>query len=142
MVDHVLVPTDGSPLASRALTYALETFPGARITAIVVIDPVESLYDAEIGGPHVSEEWAEEAEGEAEEIHADSRSVAAEYDVELETVTRNGRPAETILDYVDETAVDQIVLGSHGRKGVERFFLGSVAERVARNADVPVTVVS
>jgi nucleotide-binding universal stress UspA family protein len=68
--------------------------------------------------------------------------VAAEYDVELETVTRNGRPAETILDYVDETAVDQIVLGSHGRKGVERFFLGSVAERVARNADVPVTVVS
>mgnify|MGYP002761051229 CR=1 FL=1 len=142
MVDHVLVPTDGSPLASRALTYALETFPDARITAMVVIDPVESLYDAEFGGPHVAEEWAEKAEGNVEEIHADSRSMAAEYDVELETVTRNGRPAETILDYVDETEIDQIVLGSHGRKGVERFFLGSVAERVARNADVPVTVVS
>jgi nucleotide-binding universal stress UspA family protein len=142
MVDHVLVPTDGSPLASRALTYALETFPGARITTMVVIDPVESLYDVETGGPRVAGEWAEKAEERAEEVHDESRSTAAEYDVEVETVTRNGRPAEEILAYVDEEDVDQIVLGSHGRKGVERVLLGSVAEHVARDAHVPVTIVS
>lgn len=51
-----------------------------------------------------------------------------------------GYPPDRIAAIADEEGVDQIVIGSHGRRGLERFFLGSVAERVARLADRPVLI--
>ena len=59
----------------------------------------------------------------------------------VETAIETGDPADMILDYVHEHDVDHVVIGCHGRSGVARWLLGSVAEAVVRRAPVPVTAV-
>jgi len=54
---------------------------------------------------------------------------------------KHGVPAEVILDTAKEAGFDLVVVGTHGRRGVKRFLLGSVAERVIRHAHCPVLVV-
>jgi nucleotide-binding universal stress UspA family protein len=141
MPDNVLVAVDGSPLAERALTYALENFPDATITTIYVINPVDSVIDVEAGGLPVAEDWHDNAQERATNIHATATDLAAEHDLDLETVTEVGKPARAILEYAEDHGIDQIVMGSHGRSGIDRTFLGSVAETVTRRARIPVTIV-
>lgn len=62
-------------------------------------------------------------------------------DVSVETDVEVGDPAQSIVEYADTNDADHIVIGSHGRQGVARFLLGSVAETVVRRSVVPVTVV-
>ncbi|WP_227131321.1 universal stress protein [Halorubellus salinus] len=141
MPERVLVAFDGSPLSERALTYAIETFPGASLTTIYVINPYDSVLDVESGGLPVAEDWYDDAKNRAASIHSRARDVAGAHDVDLDSVTEVGKPARTILDYAREHDVDQIVMGSHGRSGLDRTLLGSVAETVTRRARFPVTVV-
>lgn len=141
MPETILVPIDGSPLAERALRYAIETFPAASITTLYVINPIDSIFVAETGGLPAADVWYEKAQERAAAIHEDAKATAADYDVELTTVTEVGRPAREILEYADEHGIDQIVMGSHGRDGIERALLGSVAERVTRSARQPVTII-
>ena len=142
MSDTVLVAFDGSPLARRALTYALETFPDAAITSIYVINPLDSIIDVEAGGLPVAEDWVENANEAAASIHTTATDLATEQGAELDTVTEVGRPARAILEYATDNEFDQIVMGSHGRSGIDRTLLGSVAETVARRAEIPVTIIS
>lgn len=141
MPDDVLVAFDGSPLAERALAYALETFPEAAVTAMYVIDPIDSVIDVEAGGLPVAEEWYDDARERAAGTLTTATDLAAERDVALDTVTEVGKPARAILDYADGHGTDQIVMGSHGRSGIDRALLGSVAETVTRRARIPVTIV-
>ncbi|WP_254274516.1 universal stress protein [Haloarcula marina] len=139
---NVLVAFDGSPLSERALAYAIETFPDASITSIYVINPIDSVIDVEAGGLPVAASWDEKAKEEATRIHTKGTDLAAERNTELDTVTEVGKPARAILEYADDHDIDQIVMGSHGRSGIDRTLLGSVAETVTRRAEIPVTVVS
>jgi len=141
MPDNVLVALDGSPLAERALIYALETFPNATITTIYVINPTDSVIDVEAGGLPVAEDWYDTAQEQATEIHTTATDLAADHDIVLATVTEVGKPAREILDYAADNGIDQIVMGSHGRSGLDRTFLGSVAETVTRRAQIPVTII-
>lgn len=141
MAEHVLVPLDGSPLAERALRYTLESLPDATVTVLHVIDPIDSVYAAEMGGLPIAEDWYDAAQERTELIFEAARAVAAESDRRIETVSVVGRPPREILSYTDANAVDHVVMGSHGRKGLNRVFLGSVAEAVMRRSSVPVTVV-
>ena len=140
--DNVLVAFDGSPLSERALVYAIETFPDATITTIYVIDPIDSVVDVETGGLPVAEGWYDDAQERATRIGSTATDLAAEHDTDLDTVTEVGRPARAILEYAEESGIDQIVMGSHGRSGIDRTLLGSVAETVTRRARIPVTIVS
>ncbi|ELZ88311.1 universal stress protein [Haloferax sulfurifontis] len=142
MSDNVLVAFDASPLSERALRYALDTFPDAAITSIYVIDPVDSVIDVEAGGLPVAEDWYDNAQERASTVHTAATDLAAKLGTEIDTVTEVGRPATTILEYADDNDVDQIVIGSHGRSGIDRVLLGSVAETVTRRAQIPVTVVA
>ncbi|GAA0642364.1 MULTISPECIES: universal stress protein [Halobacteriales] len=141
MPDNILVALDGSPLAERALIYALETFPNATITTIYVINPIDSVIDVEAGGLPVAEDWYDTAQERATEIHTTATDLAADHDIVLATVTEVGKPAREILDYAADNGIDQIVMGSHGRSGLDRTFLGSVAETVTRRAQIPVTII-
>ena len=138
----VLVAFDGSPLSERALTYAIETFPDAHITSVYVINPADSVIDVEAGGLPVAEDWYENAKEEATRIHTTATDLAAERNGGLDTVTEVGKPARAILEYAADNDIDQIVMGSHGRSGIDRLLLGSVAERVTRRTRIPVTVIS
>ena len=139
MSQHVLVPIDGSDQAEEALSYTFEQFPSATVTLLHVINPARAGYGAQAGLPSFSEEWYDEAEGAAEELFEEARAAAPDT-VTIETATEVGQPARTIVDFADDHDVDQIVIGSHGRQGISRVLLGSVAEAVVRRSGVPVTV--
>jgi nucleotide-binding universal stress UspA family protein len=141
MPDNVLIAFDGSPLSERALTYAVDTFSHATLTTIYVINPIDSIIDVEAGGLPVAEDWYENAQDRATRIHATATDLAVEHDIDLTTVTEVGRPARTILEYADDHGIDQIVMGSHGRSGIDRTLHGSVAETVTRRARIPVTII-
>lgn len=139
---HVLVALDESAPAWAALDHALETFDDADLTVLHVVDPVELVYgDAESGYFDRSVlEGALDA-GESLLERAADRAAEAGRGGDVETEVETGQPARTIVEYATEHAVDHVVVGSHGRSGVARVLLGSVAESVARRADVPVTIV-
>ncbi|MDG5761983.1 universal stress protein [Natronococcus sp. A-GB1] len=119
---HVLVPIDDSDPADAALH---------------VIDPYETSFLAWLGREGFSERFEEEAA----ELLAAAEERADEHGVSIDTEAVVGKPATEIPDYVEEADVDQVVIGSHGRRGSLRVLLGCVAELVVRRAPVPVTVV-
>ena len=141
--ETVLVPVDGSPQSNAALDHALATFPDAEIVALTAVDPVAAGYAAAPGPDAASypAEWIEQANDRADNVLDEAVERAADAGREIETVRVTDRPARAIVDYADEEAIDQIVIGSHGRTGVSRILLGSVAEKVVRRAPCPVTVV-
>ncbi|MDS0259705.1 universal stress protein [Haloarcula sp. S1CR25-12] len=142
MSKRILVPVDGSEQAAVATAFAAENFPDATLVLFHVINPAEAGYSAQASVPSFSEEWYEQKQTEARERFDELAAVAREAGVEtVERVVEVGRPTKTIVEYAEENDIDQIVMGSHGRSGMSRILLGSVAEIVVRRATVPVTVV-
>lgn len=135
----VLVPLDDSELARAALEHAVTTFPDAEFVVVHVINPSVSAYSDD---PPYNFQRAVEAEEEAaDRLFEMAREVATEHDVPITTETLVGSPARGIVECAEENNVGQIIIGSHGRSGLSRVLLGSVAENVVRRAPVPVTVV-
>lgn len=141
---HVLVPIDGSEPAWNALDHAAEQHAGGRITVINVVDPIEDVYLGLEGG-YYDADVVERANDRGEELCEEARERFAETGgldtTDFQTTVETGNPARMIVEYADENGVDHIVMGSHGRTGVARVLLGSVAETVARRAPIPVTIV-
>ncbi|WP_380677473.1 universal stress protein [Salinigranum sp. GCM10025319] len=137
---NVLVPFDGSKLAVEALRFAYERFPEAETTALFVVDTSVTYQPEKYLGVKLGEIY-EQREAEGEAILEEAEALAAEYDAPLTTAIEQGRPWQEILDYVDDHDVDHVVLGSHSRDLLERFFVGSVAERVVDRIPVPVTLI-
>jgi nucleotide-binding universal stress UspA family protein len=120
-----------------ALEFAAGEWPDATVVLLHVIDPVEAGYSAG-RVPSTGEEWYENAQERAEQYFEGAREAI---DNDIETRTEVGRPAATIVDVAEEDEVDLLVIGSHGRKGISRILLGSVAEHVVRESPVPTTIV-
>lgn len=140
MAEHVLVPFDGSPAARQALRYACEQFPTASLTLLYVMDPMAE-YSRHRAAPGYTQE--DEFKDEREKgVHIlESIRETLPDEISVDTEIEWGSPAETIITYADSNNVSQIVIGSHGKQGIARFLLGSVAESVVRQSAVPVTVV-
>jgi nucleotide-binding universal stress UspA family protein len=144
MPKRILVAYDGTPQAKAALAFTIEEWGEHDITLLYVINPVEAGYSAGVGIPSGGEEWFEKAKTEAAELFEEARS---EYDADLSDRTAVGKPPQAIVDVAsaetDDVAesFDHLIIGSHGRTGVSRMVLGSVAEKVVRESPIPVTVV-
>lgn len=138
MSKRILVAVDGSPRSEQALSFAVEEWPDATLTLLHVINPVEAGYSPGAGVPSGAEEWYESADAEATELLDRLRG---EFAPDARVVTEVGRPAQTIVEVARGDEYDHVVLGSHGRRGLSRILLGSVAEAVVRDSPVPVTVV-
>lgn len=141
MVTRVLIPVDDSPLAMQAVDHAVKEWPGAEVTVLHVVDPLEAVYESEVSGPVDAEAWYEAKMDATEALFDRVRERAAEAGISLRTATVVGKPGREIVAYVADHHIDHVVVGSHGRTGLERLVLGSVAERVLRRADATVTVV-
>jgi nucleotide-binding universal stress UspA family protein len=141
MGTHVLVGYDGTDRADAALDHALDEYPDASFTVLTVIDPTDVSFSRGPVLPDRPEEWFEDEKAAAEETLEAARERAADRGVDVETDHVVGRPASAICEYADEHDVDHVVVGSHGRTGVARVLLGSVAEAVMRRSPSPVTVV-
>ncbi|WP_135822134.1 universal stress protein [Halostella litorea] len=137
MYDRILLPTDGSDGSHRAIEHAVAVADevGATIHALFVVDTAE--YQA-VEGTATAVEAVETSGNRA----LDSvREVADRADVDVETELRYGTPNDEILAAAVEADADAIVMGTHGRTGIDRILLGSVTERVVREATVPVITV-
>lgn len=141
MSDRILVAYDESSQARAALEHALTTFPEAELTVVHITDPREWVYVDDIGGGYYSDEAFDRAHESADDILSEAEALAREHGVEVSTDIETGRPADAIVQFAEEHDIDHIVMGSHGRRGLSRFLLGSVAEAVVRRSPVSVTVV-
>ncbi|ELZ82614.1 UspA domain-containing protein [Haloferax elongans ATCC BAA-1513] len=143
MAEHVLVPVDGSPQSIAALRFAASEWPDARLTLLHIINPSNADYrERALSG---TQEWYQEEKREARETFAEAKAEVGlvDSDREVDEKIAVGSPAGTIVDVLeaDDADFDHVVMGSHGRTGVSRIVLGSVAEAVVRHAPVPVTIV-
>ncbi|ELZ94047.1 hypothetical protein C440_10518 [Haloferax mucosum ATCC BAA-1512] len=143
MVEHVLVPFDGSPLSENALEFACEVFGSQTITVLYVVDSHTDETAASGWGDHPSEweDWLEDRRDHAEDLFSSARTIADDHDVSLQTGVAVGRVAEMILEAAAEYGADHIVVGTHGRSHLQEFVLGSVPESLVRQSEIPVTTV-
>ncbi|WP_306060964.1 universal stress protein [Natronococcus wangiae] len=144
MTLHVLVPLDGSTQPWPAFDHAISTYEGETIRALNVVDPIEDVfsdYDTSYYQADAHDRAVERGKRLGEQAHERASNADIAQTTAIETTVETGRPARTITEYAVSNDVDHIVMGSHGRSGVSRILLGSVAETVARRVPVPVTIV-
>ena len=135
---HILVCIDFSSQSTHALAeigeYARAN--GSKVSLIHVLDPRVFIPPQAVLEPSYPES-EETDEAELAKLRDEHLSGV---EVEL-AVIEDHAPARAICDYAEENDVDLIVVGSHGRGGMERWLIGSVAERVVRHATANVYVV-
>jgi nucleotide-binding universal stress UspA family protein len=140
--ERVLVPTDGSDhaLAAARRAFDLAERYGATVHALYVLDTGTSWLT--VSKNEVRESLRDVGEDAGRRALAAIEALAGEFDADLVTALREGTPDEEILAYVDDAAVDLVVMGARGRDGIRRRLVGSVAERVVGAAGVPVLTVT
>lgn len=134
MYETVLLPTDGSEAAAAAIDHAIAIADqfGAELHVISVLEK------GPYGNPKRDRIRAD-LEGEAEAAVSAVRDRAG--DLEVTETIEAGVPHESILETAGTVDADLIVMATHGRSGLDRYLIGSVAERVVRNAAIPVVTV-
>lgn len=138
MYEHVLLPTDGSEAAANAAdeAFAVALNNDATLHVLFVVD--ETAGPLNVRG---SDTQFDQLEADGEEAVQDLTERAEQAGVDAITSSvRQGTPYQVILDYAEENC-DLIVMGTHGRSGLDRHLLGSVTEKVVRRANVSVLTV-
>lgn len=140
MYDRILVPTDGSDGVERAVRHAVDLAVrhGATVHALYVVN------SASYAGMPMESSWEgidEMLRSDAEDAVSLVEAVGDDYDVPVETAVIDGTPSREIVRYAEDDDCDLVVMGTHGRGGIDRLLLGSVAEKVVRASSVPVLTV-
>jgi nucleotide-binding universal stress UspA family protein len=149
MYKKILVPLDGSGLAECVFQHVKEIAKGCEageVELIYVVAPFHAPFsewvqpdimdggDVRSFGTEKYEKWAKE--------YLDSAAKSFIKDgVPAKSIVLRGTPADVILTYARDNAVDLIIMSTHGRSGVAKWTLGSVADRVLRQAAAPVMIV-
>ncbi len=138
---HVLVPLDGSQLAYSALSHALAVFD-CQITVLNVITPIDTSM-SEGGVLEADDQRKAEAKQRADRLVSRAQDQISDAAQPTATVVKTGDPGETILEFVENTDIDHIVMGGHGgeQRPLTQRLLGTVVTKVVTEAPVTVTVV-
>ena len=145
MYQHIMVPLDGSELAECVLPHVEAIAAGCNVTRVTLIMVVRPLHMYGGAETRISPE-------ERKHLEEDSLQVATAYLEEKAQMLRDkgvvaevkallGNVHDQLVDYISENGVDLIIIATHGRSGVSRLFLGSVADRLLRHAPAPVLMV-
>jgi nucleotide-binding universal stress UspA family protein len=145
MFKHILIPTDGSPVSAKAvkagIAFAKES--GARVTGYYAVEPVPTrLYgEGYVADKELIAEFERRARAAAKKHVSAIARAAREAGVDFEPLTQTARtPYEGIVEAAQKRKCDLIFMSSHGRRGLMRLALGSVADRVMTLSKVPVLV--
>ena len=146
MYRHILIPTDGSELAHKAVVHGLGLAKsvGAKVTALTV-EASFNVYDvppsqmAKMSGAF--EEYAEQVKKHAAQVLSKVADEAKAAGVPCETLqVTQDRPFESIVAISKDKGCDLIVMASHGRTGIAAMLLGSVTTKVLAHTAIPVLV--
>jgi nucleotide-binding universal stress UspA family protein len=144
MYKHILIATDGSELAHKAVVqgFALAKTLGSRLTVVTVTEPWTAVVPGEMGMAFPVDDYEKGASENAGAILAAVKTEAASAGVDCETVHMSDQyPADGIIATAKEKGCDLIVMASHGRRGLSRLLIGSQANQVVVHSEVPVLVV-
>ncbi|MEO8856240.1 MAG: universal stress protein [Burkholderiaceae bacterium] len=140
MYQRILVPIDGSATSDRGLEEAIKLgkLTGAKLRLLHVVD---DLSLASAGGMAYTGDMLGILRAEGGEIVSKAQAQVQARGLEVDTVLNDslaGRVSDIVLAQVGSWGADLIVLGTHGRRGVRRLFMGSDAENIIRASTVPV----
>ncbi|MDW7731412.1 MAG: universal stress protein [Methanolobus sp.] len=136
----IFIATDGSEQNKKAVQHALDLAKtcGAKLYAGYVVDTAAFASIPMDAGWEMMYELLEQ---EANESTKSIGVMAEKESVPFEGVVLEGHPGPEIVQFAEEQGMDLIVMGTLGKRGLDHFLLGSVAENVIRNSKVPVLVV-
>lgn len=139
---HILIATDGSELAGKAVSagVTLAKALGAKVTAVHATEPWTAMVTGEAALAFPIEEYEKSSAENAAKILAEVTEAATKQGVACDTVHVNDFPAEAIIETAKSKGCDIIVMSSHGRRGLARVLLGSQAMRVLTLSAVPVLI--
>ncbi|AWL29066.1 universal stress protein [Acinetobacter defluvii] len=143
--EHILVPVDESPISYAALKHAeelaLSNKSKVTVVSVLAVDPMFGVDFYQVA-PSITE-YVLAAEKNAQARLNDIKTTLNAHGVTDVTtkIVREVSPATGILNTLNEIDADLIVMGSHGRKGLKKFVLGSVAQEVLGESFVPVLIV-
>ncbi|MBE0522950.1 MAG: universal stress protein [Methanosarcinales archaeon] len=140
LFQKIVLATDGSEYSSNVVKYAIELarISEAKIYAIYVVDTgVFTSIPMDVAWTNMYELLKKEGDDATSKV--ESKAMAA--NIEVESFTVEGHPAEEIIKLAEDKSADIIVMGTLGKSGLDRFLLGSVAEKISRTSKIPVMIV-
>lgn len=143
MYRHMLVAVDGSDCSVSAATQGFELAKavGANVTIITVTPTWESIELSELAFGRAQEEYERKARARGDHRLQSISELASKAGLKCETMqVMHARPHRAILEAAEKCVCDLIVVGSHGRRGVERLLLGSEASKIVTCSPVSVLV--
>ena len=142
MFNHILIATDGSEVATKAVSAGLKLAKklAARVVVMTASEPLPATVSAETIAANFPEAYEKATKASAARILDEVRGEALTIGLECETLHVSNFPAEAIIETAKANACDLIVMGSHGRRGIARLLLGSQAAKVVTLSSVPVLV--
>ncbi len=146
MYKHILIATDGSELATKALEhgFALAKRENAHVTCVTVTEPwsaFDMAHEARLHKPNPVDHFEEMTIAMANRILDNAQRAEAQGVVCERIHVKDQHPAEGIIATATNTGCDLIVMASHGRRGVSRLLLGSQAYEVLTHCTVPALIV-
>lgn len=147
MYKKILIATDGSEIADKAVSHglALAKMHGAHVTLVSASEmwsALEMAHDSTRGRTDPIGDYEAFATAAARKILERAGKTAKSQDIPCELIhVADKRPAEAIIAAAKQIRADLIVMGSHGRRGVSRLLLGSQANEVMTLSEVPVLIV-
>jgi len=138
---NILLATDGSNCSNAAVQNIAKLFRPLdnEVRVLTVVEPITTAVIPQMSPGYYPE--LEDQIPEAKVLVERTAKMLAEAGFKVSTSVMTGDAKTVILDEAADWRADLIVLGSHGRKGIGRFLLGSVSEAVARHADCSVEIV-
>ena len=147
MYRNILIATDGSALANKAVVHGLGLAKsvGAKVTAVIVETPFNVMTVPESRSRQMTEAFAQHAEAmkrHAGKVLGAAAEAAKQAGVPCDTVQiEHDHPYEAIIQTANDKDCDAIVMASHGRSGISAVLLGSVTNKVLTHTAIPVVVV-
>ncbi len=144
MFSKILVPLDGSDLAECVFPYVRElaSRKKASVELAMVVEPYElPLHGGVVFDDKNLKELEKYSRSRARDYMLRKKKYFASKGIEVKTVVLLGKIADSLIDHVNSRSFDLIVMATHGRSGVSRWLMGSVADKLIHFSDIPVLLI-
>jgi nucleotide-binding universal stress UspA family protein len=140
VIERIMVPTDGSPESAEAVPIAMQIAraQGAEVLLLQIVPYLLLMDHYTTMSPDIYQQLLDAAEEEAKENLRRLEAQLTDHGVRVKTNYLHGSPPAVLLDAERQQCIDLVIMGTHGRTGLVRFALGSVADRLVREGTRPV----